>query len=420
MNRTYTYRDGKLRSPLLRALNGAGAALESVGLRPSLRADAMVAAAAREAGSSDLGGESYREPLEHFVASLEEEASISTFGRIVIRKMVVSQLAHRIRLHTWTQENPEAAQEEIRRPWIIVGLPRTGTTLLSMLMGLDPHSRPLLQWEARSAVPPSTLATAQTDPRIAEADKQTQGLHALNPAVQAMHPFGAMLPEECIPFMMLDLRCLGMETQARVPSYGRWLEDCDMAPAYVQHKKALQALQTGQPTEHWVLKTPNHLWCLDTLLDFYPDARIIWTHRDPGPVTTSVASLNATLQGSFARQIDPQALGREWLGKLQTGIERGLAFEDKALAQGQKDWCVHLHYSELMRDPLAAVRRIYAHFDEEPSPLHERRVEAWVREKPQNEFGRHSYDPADFGWSYPELAEIWQPYVDRYGIEREK
>jgi hypothetical protein len=420
MNRAYTYRDGKLRSPWLRALNGAGAALEGLGLRPSLDANAMVAAATREAGSSELGGESYREPLEHFLASLEEEAAVSTFGRIVIRKMVVSQLASRIRLHAWTEENPEAAQEEIRRPWIIVGLPRTGTTLLSMLMGLDPHSRPLLQWEARSVVPPSTLATAATDPRIAEADKQTQRLHTLNPAVQAMHPFGAMLPEECIPFMMLDLRCLGMETQALVPGYGRWLEDCDMTPAYVQHKKALQALQTGQPTEQWVLKTPNHLWCLETLLDFYPDARIIWTHRDPGPVTTSVASLNATLQGTFARQIDPQAIGREWLGKLQTGIERGIAFEDKVLAQGQKDWCVHLHYSELMRDPLSAVRRIYAHFDEEPSPLHERRVEAWVREKPQNEFGRHSYDPADFGWSYEELAEIWQPYVERYGIEREK
>ena len=420
MDQIYTYRDGRIRSPWLKAFNHAGAALERVGLRASLDPDAVVAAAAREAGSSDLGGESYREPLEQYVAALEEEASVSTLGRLAIRKILVAQLAHRIRLHAWTQAHPEAAEEKIRQPWVIVGLPRTGTTLLSMLLALDPNARALLQWETRSSVPPPTLATAHTDPRIAECEKQTDGLHALNPALRAMHPFGATLPEECVPFMMLDLRTLGMETQARVPGYGRWLNGCDMAPAYVQHKKALQALQVGQPTERWVLKTPNHLWCLETLLDFYPDARIIWTHRDPGPVTASVTSLNATLQGVFARRLDPQQLGRDWLTKLQTGIERGVAFDDQAQAQGRTDWCFHLQYSDLMRDPTHALRRLYAHFGEEPSPLHERRVESWLREKPQNEFGRHGYDPTDFGWSYEELAEAWQPYRERYGIEREK
>jgi hypothetical protein len=420
MKRIYTYRDGRIHSPLLRALNGAGSVLEKVGLKPVLRSDAIVSAAMREAGSSDLGGESYREPLERFVTSLQEEAGLSTFGRIAIRKFLIAQLAHRIRLETWTKRHPEAAREEIRSPWIIVGLPRTGTSLLSMLLGLDPISRPLLQWEARSVVPPSTLATANQDPRIAESDRQIRSLHRLNPAIRAMHPMDAMLPEECIPFMMLDLRCLGMETQAMVPGYGRWLQTCDMAPAYAQHKKALQALQTGQPTERWVLKTPNHLWCLETLLDFYPDARLIWTHRDPGPVTTSVASLNTTLQGIFAGQSDPLAIGGEWLGKLRLAVERGMAFEENAIQEGRPDWCVHIQYSEIMRDPLAAVRRIHAHFDQEPSTLHERRIEAWLREKPQDEFGRHGYDPADFGWSYEELAEIWQPYVERYGIEREK
>lgn len=416
MSRAYTFRDGKIEQPLLRALNSVGGGLARLGLEPRIEPDAIVAQAIKEAGSSDLGSDSYREPLERFTTALDEEANLSTFGRLALRKMLVSQLTTRIRLQAWTRANPEAANEEIRRPFIILGLPRTGTSILSILLGLDPMVRPLRQWEARSVVPPSTLATKHDDPRIAESAAQMDGLHKLNPAIAAMHPMGAMLAEECIPLMMLDLRCLGLETQALVPSYGAWLQGCDMTPAYVQHKRGLQALQVGQPTETWSLKTPNHLWCLETLLEFYPDARLIWTHRDPGPVTTSVTSLNSTMHGIFANEVDPLAVGRDWLGKLQHAIRCGMEYDSKA-APG---WCVHVQYSEMMRDPLATMRKVYHHFDEEPSRLHERRIEAWLREKPQTEFGRHAYDPKDFGWTYDGLAETWKGYVEHFDIEREK
>ena len=416
MTREVTWRDGGVHSRLLRALNAAGRVAAAVGLEVRLDPDAVVAAACRQAGSDDLGGDSYREPLERLVESMEREADLSTFGRLAVRNLLTTQLTARIRLQEWTKAHPEAAAEEIRRPWIILGLPRTGTSILSILLGLDPMVRPLRQWEARAVVPPPTLATRFDDPRIAEAEKTMEGLRKLNPAVEAMHPFGAMLAEECIPLMMLDLRCLGLETQARVPSYGAWLQSCDMRPAYVQHKKALQALQSAQPTEAWSLKTPNHLWCLDTLLEFYPDARLIWTHRDPGPVTASVASLNTTLQSSFTRHTDPVAVGAEWKQKLQHAVREGMAFDDRA----EPGWCVHVQYSDLMADPLGTMRRIYAHFDETPSGLHERRIEAWLREKPQTAHGKHVYDPADFGWSWDGLADEWREYVSRYAIPREK
>ena len=420
MSRTYTYRDGKLTSPVLRLVNAVGGAVEDIGLKPSLHPEAIVAAAKKEAGSSDFGGHSFREPLERYVDAIEFEANLSTFGRFALRKMLVSSLVTRLRLHAWTKVHPEAQREEVRRPWVILGLPRTGTSLLSMLLALDPMARPLLQWEGRTVVPPPTLPKANEDPRIAIFAEQTRRLHKLNPAFQAMHPMGAMLAEECIPLMMLDLRCLGMETQGLVPSYGQWLQDCDMTPAYIQHKKALQALQTGIPTENWVLKTPNHLWCIDTLLSFYPDARLIWAHRDPGPVTTSVASLNSTLQGVFTKNTDPLAVGEDWIGKLRLGVARGMDYDDRARDRGDADWCVHIQYSDLMRDPVAAVRKIYSHFGEEPSSLHTRRIGSWMSEKTQDEFGRHAYVPEDFGWSYDGLAEIWKDYVERFDIEREK
>lgn len=417
MTKTYTFRDGGVDSRLLRALNGVGAAGEAIGFRPNrFEPDAIVEAAIRAGGSSDLGPESYREPLERYCDSIEREARLSTFGRIAVRGMLVSSLATRIRVRAWTLEHAEASTEAIRRPWIIIGLPRTGTSLLSQLLSLDPMARAPLQWETRSPVPPPTLAGAADDPRIAECTKQLDTLARINPAIQAMHPFGAMLAEECVPFLMLDLRSLGLETQALVPSYGAWLEDCDMTSAYEQHRACLQALQTGQPTENWVLKTPNHLWALETLLDFYPDARLIWTHRDPGPVVTSVASLNTTMHRAFGRDVDHRAVGRAWKAKLLHAVERGLAHDDRAEA----GWCVHVGYADMMRDPLAAIRSIYAHFGDSPSRLHERRVEAWLEERHQSVHGRHGYDPVDFGWTYESIAEEFTIYRERFGIEPEK
>jgi hypothetical protein len=416
MTRAYGYRDAELRSLSLRSMNRAGDWLAGAGIRiPSLDPDSIVRAAGKRAGTSDLGGDSYREPLEIYLRAAEEEADLTTFGRLALRGMLVGSLANRAALHQWARDHSEVREESIERPWIIAGLPRTGTTLLANLLSLDPMARSPLHWEAASPAPPATLADAYTDPRIAENEKQNRQLLALNPALAAMHDFGAMLAQECVGFFMYDVRTLGVETQALVPSYGRWLETCDMTPAYAWHRLALQTLQAAQPTERWVLKTPNHLWCLDTLLATYPDARIIWTHRDPGPVVSSLASLVNTLQRLFTRREDPRPTAEEWKRKALHAVQSGMAFDEKA----DDGWCHHVAYTDLMADPVAVVRRIHAHWGEEVSPLHARRMEAWMRERPQAAFGRHVYDPADFGWSYEQLAEEFGAYRERFGVAKD-
>ena len=416
MTAEVTFRDAELRSPLLRGLNLAGGLLARVGARlPSLEPEAIAAAARARARCEDLGGESYREPLEIYLRALEEEAELSAFGRIAVRGMLVSSLATRAELHRFAREHPELREERIERPWVIVGLPRTGTSLLSILLGLDPLARAPLHWEAAHPIPPPTLADAAEDPRIARSAREIGQLLRLNPALRAMHPWGATLAQECVAFFMLDVRTLGVETQAHVPSYGRWLESCDMRPAYAQHRLALQTLQSAQPTERWVLKSPNHLWCLETLLAEYPDARIVWTHRDPGPVVTSLASLNNALQRTFTRRRDPRPTAEEWRRKALLAVARGMAFDAGAPA----GWCRHVAYQALLDDPVAAVEGIYAHFGDAVGPLHRRRMQAWMRERHQTAFGRHRYAPADFGWSYDEIAEQFKAYRERFAIPRE-
>ena len=219
--------------------------------------------------------------------------------------------------------------ERIERPWIIVGLPRTGTSLLSILLGLDPRGPATAAVGGGPPIPPATLEEAAEDPRIARTAKDLDGLMKLNPPLKAMHPFGATLAEECVALFMYDVRALALETQAHVPSYARWLEKADMSPAYAQHRLALQTLQSRQPTERWILKTPNHLWHLDALRAAYPDARVIWTHRDPGPVVTSLASLANASQRLLTSRTDPRPTAEEWKRKCAFALHSAMAFDEK-------------------------------------------------------------------------------------------
>jgi hypothetical protein len=214
---------------------------------------------------------------------------------------------------------------------------------------------------------------------------------------------------------MYDVRTLALETQAHVPTYARWLERADMAPAYAQHKLALQALQAAQPTERWILKTPNHLWHLDALLAAYPDARIIWTHRDPGPVVTSLASLANAGQRPLTSRADPRPAAEEWKRKCAFALSSAVDYDEKA-ADG---WCQHLSYDALVDDPLAAVRELYGTFGDHVSDLHARRMEAFLEQRPQDAFGHHHYDPVDFGWTYTGLAEEFADYTSRYRVATE-
>jgi hypothetical protein len=410
----YTWKDSALRSRPLLALNWVGARLGRLGKDvPSLSPSSVTKAAVKSAGSDAFGSDSFREPLGVFLRACEEEAELTTFGRILISKMLASALANRIHLHRWSLEHPEVHGERIESPWVIVGLPRTGTSLLSMLLGLDPVARPLLQWEAAHPVPPPTLEDAAEDPRIARTAKDLDGLLKLNPPLRAMHPFGATLAEECVSLFMYDVRTLALETQAHVPSYARWLEQADMTPAYAQHQVALQTLQSRQPTERWILKTPNHLWSLDSLMATYPDARIIWTHRDPGPVVTSLASLANAAQRLLSSRSDPRPTAEEWKRKCAFALGSAMSFDERA----GDGWCRHVHYDALLADPVESVRTLYRHFGEDVGSLHARRMRAFLEARPQDLFGRHRYDPADFGWTYPGLDEEFRAYIERYEVE---
>jgi hypothetical protein len=174
---------------------------------------------------------------------------------------------------------------------------------------------------------------------------------------------------------------------------------------------ALTVMATGSG----ILKSPNHLWCLPELLRTYPDARVIWTHRDPAKLVPSLASLNSAMQIQFAREFDARRLGEYWASKVDTAISSAAAFDESA----NDDWCCHVQYRELMARPQATLEKIYAHFGETVSPLHRQRMDTWLRQRSQHSEGIHSYQAGDFGWTADALQQRYKQYRERYTVPTE-
>jgi hypothetical protein len=284
-------------------INLFGRAANMLGMHPAaLDEEILLERAIKKAGSSDFGGDDFREGLRRFLASAEREAKLTLLGRLMVQSYVTDNLANRLRLVDWRKRHPEIENEEITAPLFIIGLPRTGTTILHALLEQDPANRSPLFWEVQFPVPPATPDTWHDDPRIAKHQKILNQLFKLVPGFAAMHPMGATMPQECVAVFTMCFMSEQLQVQFDVPSYQAWLDEQDMHSTYEFHKRFLQHAQSGGIRGgRWVLKSPAHVHLIDTLLDVFPDARIVHTHRDPIKVCASVASLTAALRGAGQR-----------------------------------------------------------------------------------------------------------------------
>ena len=409
--------DGPSLPMLVRALNGYGRTVRRI--RPEhgrLNADALVSKAQESAKLDDFGRDGWQEGFEILVDSINADGNMSQLGRMIMAAQLDATLQMRLRVVDWANRHPDAAREQITAPIVVSGLPRTGTTLLSNLLDLDPMNRSLLAWEAGAVAPPPTLSNHREDPRIAASAEGTGRLAKLAPSVQAMHPMAATLPTECVTLLGGEFKSIHFETQGTFDSYGAWFEGCDMVAAYEFHRLCLQVLQSTIPTERWALKTPGHIWHLNAVYAVYPDARVVWTHRDPLKVVGSVASLTSTLHAMNTDRVDFAAVARRWRDKCLHAVTVGTESRDQ---RGSDDTVFDLQYAELMDDPVGSVERIYRHFGMELDDLGRRKMTAWMEENPQNRFGRHRYTLDQFGLSPDELREQFVGYLERYEVPSE-
>jgi hypothetical protein len=381
--------------------------------------DRLVDEAARRTGEDDFGEPGWLEALDTLLASLVEEARLNEVGVEVAAGDMASYLDVRLLLTAWRRDHPEVTTGRIERPIVIVGQPRTGTTILYDLLAQDPALDAPLTWEVDRPIPAPEAATFDTDPRIAEVQATIDLVETVMPGFTAFHPMGALLAQECVRITGGAFRSMIFNTQYRVPSYNRWLlHDADLAPAYRWHRRYLEHLQSRHPVSQWLLKSPAHLWHLDALAGEYPDAVVVQTHRDPLKVIASVSALVAHLR---AMSSDDVAIGEVAAGYAEDiflGLARGMDARDRGVFGGRQT--VDVHYDAFMADPLVVVADIYAAMGRELTPEAERLMRAFLAANPGDGGGGGGrYRFTDTGLDASDLRARSANYQDRFGVTSE-
>ena len=380
---------------LVRAMNGLAGPVARWLPPLALDPDELVETARTRTGCSELGAGVWRDGLTRFLDALESEADLTPLGRYIAREEAVTSLENRLELRDWHRRHPEIANERIERPIVLMGMGRTGTSILHDLLAQDPANRVPLTWEVERPCPPPESALRETDPRIAAADARLDRTEQLIPDFKKMHPMGARLPQECVRILSPEFASMALHLTFRVPSYARWLhEEADLAEAYRGHRRFLQLLQWRSPGR-WVLKSPCHLWHLDALLAEYPDALLVQTHRDPLEVLSSLTSLATTLRAMAAKRVDPTEIAREWAELNARAFEHSVAARTSGRLSPER--VLDVQYREFVRDPFATLRRLYDFAGLDYTDAVDARMRAHWDAHPADAHGRHVHRFSDTG-----------------------
>jgi hypothetical protein len=368
-------------------------------------------------GGDLFGGDGWREGLDRLVHGLNTEAELTRRGAFLARRDLEGFLATRLRVVDWHLRHPEMSAADVVPPVVIVGQPRSGTTILFDLLAQDPAHRAPLTWEVEAPIPPPEAATYQTDPRIAKIDAYFKAAHAVVPEIETVHPTGARLAQECARITASAFRSIVFIAQYKLPSYGKWLlAEADMTSALCWHRRFLQLLQWHCPGERWLLKAPSHLWSLDALVRQYPKVLIIQTHRDPLRTIASLTSFVATVRRLSTDSHDLRETATECQQYIIDGLDRSLAAREGGLVP--PGHVIDVHYAALMADPMAQVRRIYQQLGFQLSAAAESRMRAFLQAA---QHGRrpHNYSFSDTGLDELTLRRHTAPYQEYFAVPQE-
>jgi hypothetical protein len=397
------------RSLPMRLLNVAG---RIPPLAFSLDPEQLVAKALRASGQRNLGSLDafLREGLARLVQSLETEARLDNVGRALAQESIVEALATRLKLEAYWRQNPDVMERSIAAPVFIVGLPRTGTTFLYQLLDQDRSLRSPRTWELRC---PAALDRRSTDAQIAHAQRQIDRFYGMSPGLHSMHHSSAITPEEDFSIFRFDLRSTYFSVFFHVPAYLEWVLGGMEASSFALHRRYLQTLAAPGDGRRWLLKSPEHLLRLRSLVEMYPDAKIVYCHRDPLAVCASEASLIARLQGIGSAAVDVSARAGELAAIFARMLDEAQRFR---AAGAPADLFYDLHFDDLEADPMAALAGVYRHLGVEMSDVARTRLETFVAENPRHGRGTHRYSAVSRASLAPDVEAAFRAYTDAFGI----
>jgi len=412
---------GKPYRPAAIALaNRIGRALWKLGIggKP-ITVRGVLSDARRKVGLDDFGDEGFLEPLEVLVDSINREARLNPVGHMIIRSRIVGVLTNKLVAQDTIKRHPEILDIQVEAPIVVAGLARTGTTMLHRLIAQDPAIRSLASWEAINPAPAKQKAGQKKDPRFAQAAAAAKGLKYMSPGFFAIHPAEPDAPEEEVILLEQAFLTTTPEAMMNVPTYSKWLEAQDHVPAYQALRRMMQYLQWQRPgigkDVRWVLKTPHHQEYFDPLLEVFPKALLVQTHRDPLKTSPSLFSMLTHLQMIFSDEVDPKRVASHWLGKIENMARRTLATRERVDDRGFID----VSYYDLIKDPLPEVARIYEAAALELTAPTVRLIEASQKVNKQHKYGRHKYSLTDFGMTEEDVESRIAAYRARFDVPYE-
>jgi hypothetical protein len=376
-------------------INAEGRYIDGAGVVP-FDENSLIRTAKSNTGLSDFGSDDWIEPFRVFIRALDEEANLSLMGRILTRSDLLMFLEARLTVEDWYKRHPEIEDEVVDAPFMVVGQGRSGTSFLLNLLEFDPDNTACQSWEAMFPTPPPEKATYATDPRIALADARITQWSRVNPSMYAVHELGGTIPTETIQLQAPSFQGADwLVLLGQVPSYNAYMETIGYGHALRYERRMLKLLQWRNPRKRWVLKSPGYLRYLPTVLETFPDVRLIWTHRDPVKALSSMVNTMGTLfwmrtddirmAGALDHLTDPHvsaaALSRpiEWL-------ESGVV---------PKEQLFNLQYGDLVDNPVGTVEAIYSHFDMTLSDSARAAMDAYMLRHPRSARPSHAYTVAD-------------------------
>lgn len=375
-------------------------------------ANELIREARETTGLENIGDDSIFASLKVLVDSLNNEAQLSERGQQNVARDLVNTLANRLKVEDYLAHHPQLLDRPIDKPMFVFGLPRTGTTLVINLLNEDPGRRCLLRWESFDSVPPPKPEELHAGPRYEKSQAQTEMGLKYAPHISAIHHENADSPSECQFAMSPSFVSQYYDSIFNIPSYHRWfLQDADYLPAFRYHKRLLQLLQ-----EHvhgrWTLKNPWHPLYLNELTTVYPDAQLVMTHRDPVDVVGSACSLLNAVRPMYSEAVDTSAIASCLLDTFDLMIKRSDAYR----AQHGQDAIYDMQYQDVMRDPIAEIEKVYAHFGEPLSAEAKGAMQRYMDNNPKGKLGRHTYALEDYGLSREGIRERFKDYCERYDI----
>lgn len=374
----------------------------------------LLRAATDGEGLSDFGDEEFLGPLEALVTALNEEARLNARGRRMQHDRILNSLKNRLRQQEWLRLHPEIRDEELLPPVVIVGLPRTGTTMLQRILASDSRFHTGLSYELNTPAPYMDWKPTGTDKRIVEAERRQTQILVANPKVAAILPMGPLAPNEEIRLLDHSFLSYVPTSYAHIPSYRRFVAESDHVPTYEYLELQLKFLQwqkkrRGEMAERWLLKSPYHLHWMQILLDVFPDAQVIATHRDPSVTIPSVTSLFYNLWLIGDENADKHVVADETADVFARGV-----LHTMETREGQEDRFFDVWYEDTVATPLDVIEGVYGFIGMDFTAGVRAAMEKHRGENRRSDRPSHEYTLEEYGYTEAGIRSLFEEYCRRF------